>query len=147
MRKNVYERSTNYRRNFLNYYHGVFNSGIYHCSYCGKLIKPENMTVDHLIPVNKVKHFGIARILMKIQRIHNINDVKNLIPSCYKCNSKKSDKMGIWIIKGEIGRHFGYWLFHWSFWLAALLVLIYEYHPQIISFLSGSVARCLTYFS
>lgn len=48
---------------------------------------------------------------MKIKGIHNINDVKNLISSCSKCNSRKSDKMGLWIIKGEIGRHFGYWIF------------------------------------
>lgn len=128
---NKYQRSTDYRRQFLRHNKGIFGGGNFFCSYCGKLLTPQRMTVDHLIPVNKVKRKGFARLIMKIRGINNINDVNNLIPSCSNCNSRKSDKMGLWIIKGDIGKHPWYWIFKRSLILAIAIILIYTYRDNI----------------
>lgn len=128
---NKYQRSTDYRRQFLRHNKGIFGGGNFFCSYCGKILTPQKMTVDHLIPINKVKKIGIARLIMKIRGIHNINDVNNLIPSCNRCNSRKSDKMGFWIIRGDVGKHYWYWILKRSLILAVAIVLIYTYRDNI----------------
>ncbi len=48
-------------------YHG-------HCAYCGRPLKMEAMTVDHLVP--KSKGGG--------------NSIENLMPSCRDCNTAKA---------------------------------------------------------
>lgn len=126
-----YERSTNYRRIFLKNNKGVFHSGNYLCSYCGKLITPQKMTVDHLIPINKVRRRKIPRLIMWLRGIKNINDLNNLVPSCSSCNSQKSDKMGLWIIRGDIGKHPWYWIFKRSFILATFTIVIYTYRNEL----------------
>ena len=136
---NKYQRSTDYRRQFLRHNKGIFGGGNFFCSYCGKLLTPQKMTVDHLIPVNKVKKIGIARLIMKVRGIRNINDINNLIPSCYRCNSRKSDKMGFWILKGDIGKHPWYWIFKRSLILAIIVVLIYTYKDNISVWLNTIV--------
>lgn len=131
---NKYERSTNYRRTFLRHNKGIFKSGNYLCSYCGKLITPQKMTVDHLIPINKVRKRKIPRILMRLRGIRNINDLNNLVPSCSSCNSRKSDKMGFWIIRGDIGKHSWFWIWKWSTMLAIASIVFYTYHNEIFGF-------------
>ena len=41
--------------------------------------------------------------------IHGSNDMKNLCTACMRCNQKKEAKMGIWILKGFIGKQPWYW--------------------------------------
>lgn len=136
---NKYQRSTDYRRQFLKYNNGIFGGGNFFCSYCGRILTPQKMTVDHLIPVNKVKKRGIARIIMKIRGISNINDIDNLIPSCSNCNSRKRDKMGIWIIRGDIGKHTWFWIFKRSLVLAVAVILIYTYRDNIYIWLRDGI--------
>jgi 5-methylcytosine-specific restriction endonuclease McrA len=50
------------------------------CQLCKKYVGVENLTLDHIVPINKVKP----------NTIYTINDVE---PLCSKCNSKKGDKM------------------------------------------------------
>lgn len=109
MKKHIYERSTNYRRNFFNRYHGILGTGIYHCSYCGKLLTKKRLRVDHLIPIYRVKEAGIGRVIMSLHGIRDINDTRNLVPSCESCNSRKGSKMGLWIVRGAVGRHYIFW--------------------------------------
>ena len=142
---NNYERSTDYRRQFLKHNKGIFGGGNFFCSYCGRLLTPKRMTVDHLIPINKVKRRGLARFFMKIRGIKNINDVNNLIPSCSHCNSRKSDKIGLWIIKGDIGKHNWYWIVKRSVVLAIAVILIYTYRANLSVWIKNGIDTAVSF--
>lgn len=77
----------------------------YYCRYCGKRIFPSSMQVDHIVPVAAVKKSVYARWLLKRQGITNVNDIRNLAPSCRKCNRRKGSSMGIWLLRARLGRH------------------------------------------
>lgn len=98
------ERSTNYHSNFFKNRKGIFGSNIYVCAYCGRFLKKSKVCVDHIIPVYKAKTDDFYRKLLSFRHIKNVNDVRNLAPSCNKCNSKKSANGGFWIIRGWFGR-------------------------------------------
>ena len=66
--------------------------------------------VDHIIPVAKTQKNAIARILLSMKGCSSVNDIKNLAPACRNCNLKKSDKMGMWIFRGWLGRYRTYWV-------------------------------------
>lgn len=107
------ERSANYRCNFFKVNKGLRGRRKhYHCSYCGKIKKKDDITVDHLIPVNKVlkgRHKRFWKMVLRFNGINDINDTRNLVPACRKCNSRKGTNTGIWILRGLVGRHFGFW--------------------------------------
>ena len=67
------------------------------------------MEVDHLIPVARAKKGGFARQMLKEEGIANVNDVRNLVPSCRRCNRRKGTKMGVWYIRGILGKYPVYW--------------------------------------
>lgn len=98
------ERSTDYRRRFFKEQRGVFGTKIYICAYCGRFLTKKNVRVDHIIPVYKAANSGFYRTLLSLRRIKNVNDVRNLTASCEKCNSRKSAKGGLWVIRGWFGR-------------------------------------------
>lgn len=102
--KKEWSRSSNYRDKFLKAY-----TPPYRCRYCNKYLKTEFMEVDHLIPINQVKTKASVRRILKRDGCDDVNDVKNLVPSCHRCNKRKSDKMGIWYIKGKLGQYKWYW--------------------------------------
>ena len=47
---------------------------------------------------------------LKKKHLSGINDPKNLVPACRRCNQEKGKKMDGWIRKGRIGRHQWVWL-------------------------------------
>ncbi len=98
------ERSSNYRRHFFMEHHGVFGTGIYLCAYCGKPLTKRHVCVDHIIPVHLAGSSPKYRRMLAVRGINNVNDTRNLAPSCERCNTKKSDKAGLWIMRGYIGR-------------------------------------------
>lgn len=98
------DRSTNYRNNFFKSRKGIFGSGIYVCAYCGRFLTKKRVCVDHIIPVYRAKNDDFYRKLLSFRHIKNVNDIRNLAPSCNKCNSKKSANGGFWIIRGWFGR-------------------------------------------
>lgn len=102
----------------------------YRCRYCNKLLNKDKVRVDHLIPVGRVQHSWSARLLLKLSGIKNVNDAKNLVPACNRCNLKKSDKLGIWYIKGIIGRYRIYWIIrgiiYWGMIIGAAYMM-YQY--------------------
>lgn len=100
-----WERSSNYRKNFFD-----ANKGPYRCRYCHRRLKKDYLVVDHLYPIAKGKYNPTSRYLLYIRGIHNINDIRNLVPSCYKCNEKKGDKLGLWYIRGLLGKYKIYWI-------------------------------------
>lgn len=98
-----YVRSTDYRKNFLQNYEK--KDGRYlRCAYCGRKLTVANMTVDHIIPIDKVQHKQKYRALMRLLGIKNINDIKNLTPACEKCNKKKGRKLKGFYLNGITGR-------------------------------------------
>jgi hypothetical protein len=68
------------------------------------------MVIDHLIPVAKAKVSSYARFCLKLHGITNVNDVRNLVPSCDRCNRKKGAKMGLWVVRGRLGKYKLYWI-------------------------------------
>ncbi len=98
-----YVRSNTYRKEFLTSYGRIH--GKFRCAYCGKKITEKEMTVDHIIPVHKVRHKGIVRSMMKWSGISNINDINNLAPACRRCNTRKGTKINAYYYaRGMLGR-------------------------------------------
>ena len=58
-----------------------------HCAYCGKEIEYKDMQVDHMTP----KYFFDAYKYHKIE-LKELNSLKNLMPSCRRCNHYKREE-------------------------------------------------------
>lgn len=131
-----YDRGTNYRGDFLKDNHYKKR---YRCAYCGKRIKKENMEVDHLIPVSKAKTHSSVRLWLQLCGISNVNDTRNLVAACRPCNRRKSDQMGVWVIKGSIGRFEAFWIIRniiLTILLFAILYFVSKYLPNLKALLS-----------
>ena len=100
-----WDRNSHYRADFFK-----TNKGPFRCRYCNRMIKPGEMQVDHIIPVSKTRYYESARRLLAIQDIHNVNDVRNLAPSCPRCNKKKGTRIGFWLIRAQLGKYKWYWV-------------------------------------
>ncbi len=86
------------------------------------------MQVDHIVPVHAVQTSPKARFYLQMLGCSTVNDIKNLAPSCPRCNKRKGSKMGVWVWKGIMGRHMLYWVFVYIFrilFLAGMLLLAY----------------------
>lgn len=99
-----WDRNGTYLQMFIQNYKGPMR-----CRYCNRKITRNAMEVDHLIPVARAKKGGYARWKLKEKGIHNVNDVRNLVPSCRRCNRRKGSKMGLWYIRGILGKYPVYW--------------------------------------
>lgn len=121
------KRSSTYRRVFFqnNPPLSFFSHPFYFCSYCGLPVAENHVTVDHLYPVGKAKTSVKFQEKMRKRGFSDINDVKNLIPACQKCNLKKGQKTGLWILKGKIGKHQRLWFLRNAFRLLFLLFLVW----------------------
>ena len=99
-----FDRENDCRKRFLQ-----VNKPPYRCRYCGKIITEREIEVDHLIPVARAKKSAAVRRKLKKSGMDSVNDIKNLVPACRRCNRRKGDKMGIWYIKGKLGASDRYW--------------------------------------
>lgn len=97
-------RSPDYRKVFFETYKGP-----YQCRYCGRRLNRNAVTVDHIVPVAQVKKSPRARALLTIRGIDNVNDPRNLAPACPRCNYRKKDKMGLWVVRGILGKYRWFW--------------------------------------
>lgn len=113
-----YTRSADYRKEYFKQAVPAVEAK-YRCAYCGKKLVYRDVTVDHIIPVNKMSYNKSARIIASRLGIENVNDPKNLVSACRKCNSKKGTKMGAWLWKGFFGKSEALWKirmgFRWAF--------------------------------
>lgn len=108
-----FERSNSARRNFLKEKRGLFFSRLYVCSYCGKPITTKSLEVDHCIPVDAARESSFVRSYIRFlglfqgkkMRAQGINGTWNLVAACDNCNATKSNKGGIWVVRGIIGRY------------------------------------------
>lgn len=116
-KKSNYKRGSNYRKTFFSK-NKAFR---YRCAYCGKRLKEEDVEIDHLIPVGAAKNNLLVRVLLNLCGITDVNEERNLVSACRKCNRKKSDKMGFWVFRGYIGRHRIVWALR-DIIIAALLL-------------------------
>lgn len=111
--KSKFTRDPGTRQTFLRHNRGLFGSGIYCCAYCGKLMKRRSMEVDHCIPVDAAQKSSFARsyirfmglFMSKADRDKGVNGYWNLVPACEDCNGTKTNKTGLWVPRGIIGRY------------------------------------------
>ena len=82
----------NYRRSYVVKNRGFGNGRYYICGYCGKIVPVYKMQVDHIFPKSKL----IGHIA--------VDYTPNLLSSCEKCNKRKSNKTGLWIARGVLGK-------------------------------------------
>jgi len=101
-------RRTDYRRRYFSS-HTPDIGNMYICVYCGKWMRREKTTVDHLYPIGRVSRDLALQKKLSGKGIQNINDSKNLVAACNSCNNRKKDAMGLWILKGKLGRHKWLW--------------------------------------
>ena len=121
------KRGNDYRKTFFN--HTVPILGRYYfCVYCGKImsINSRMLTVDHLYPVGKVDKDHRLQSKLRRMGIDNVNNNKNLVAACKKCNARKGKKTGWWVLRGKIGRHNTIWIIIHLFRSGILLYLAYK---------------------
>ena len=58
------------------------------------------------------------------KRCGSVNDIRNLAPACRDCNSKKSDKMGLWVVRGWLGKYKLYWIILRIIQIVCILLMI-----------------------
>lgn len=127
-------RSDNYREVF---FRKQDSSCVYRCVYCHKKLDKSNVVVDHLIPVQKAKTSRGARLLMRLDGIENINDTKNLVPACNRCNQKKAANLGLWYVRGKLGKHRWFWITRFVIglfvgFLLLLEILVFVFHVLLV---------------
>ena len=125
------KRSSNYRQEFFSHY-APYKHNKYYCSYCGKLVQRKDLTVDHLYPVHIVNKSSYYQAKLMAMGAKSVNDYKNLVPACKKCNSRKSAKIRGWVWRGKIGRIQALWpirkFFRYSLILSAMSLIIFFYY-------------------
>ena len=133
------ERSTDYRKTFFQNNKPVIKD-MYFCAYCGKLLSRRKLTVDHLYPVAKAQRSLDLQKKLRRSGISNINDAQNLVPACMRCNQHKSANMGLWILKGKIGRHKWIWELRHALRISILITAAYYCYT------TGFYLRIIDYF-
>lgn len=116
-------RTRDYRTVFHRTYKPAIG-GRYFCAYCGRLLTEKQLTVDHLYPVAQVSRSMKMRKKLQHKNITSLNDAKNLVPACMSCNRRKKDRMGLWILRGKIGRYAFLWHIRWMIRYALLAALV-----------------------
>ncbi len=121
-------RGSSYRRDFFANNKPIDKYGRYRCVYCGRKLRPERITVDHIYPIGAVRSNIRLQKRLNKKGIYNINDVKNLVPACMKCNKKKGTQMGSWLIRAQIGKNEIIWKIRIGFrWLFGILLCVLIY--------------------
>jgi len=105
--KDRYNRNSNYRKAFFD---SRPDDDSFRCVYCGKIVPKQYVTVDHVVPVHHAKRYASAKLALKLKGCDSVNDIGNLVPSCFKCNKKKgSDYNIVYVIRSIYGENKLYW--------------------------------------
>ena len=116
-------RSNDYRHMFfLTNSPSVLNG--YFCSYCGRYVSKNKITVDHLYPIGRASKSLRLQRWLRFNGITDINDTRNLVPACERCNKSKGTHMGLWILKGILGRVQWLWYPRWILRFGILIYLV-----------------------
>lgn len=103
------KRSNNYRDIFFENNPPVDKRKRYRCVYCGRKLKRNKVSVDHLISVYRSQISQKSRNKLRKMNCTSVNDVKNLVPSCKHCNSSKGYWLYPWIWMAKIGKNEKFW--------------------------------------
>lgn len=115
-----WNRSATYRKKFFEQ-----NPGPWRCRYCHRALhNHKEVCIDHIVPISKAKRHVGTRNLLYIQGISDVNDVRNLAPSCYTCNTRKGMKTGIWFVRGILGKYTWYWILRYALKIVVILLLV-----------------------
>jgi 5-methylcytosine-specific restriction endonuclease McrA len=126
------KRSTTYRTEYFKHNKPIYKK-FYRCVYCGRLLSRRKITVDHIYPVKKVNESTYYQDKLKKMGADSVNDYRNLVSACFRCNAKKSAKTGWWIIKAKIGSIKYYWpIVHMIEFIIILFILYNLYINRII---------------
>lgn len=60
-----------------------------HCAYCGRPLAYDDMEVDHLIPQRLRWWYKNPAKIKQYNLTGTVDDIKNLMPSCRRCNHYK----------------------------------------------------------
>lgn len=136
-------RSTTYRKEYFEK-HKPEKRNKYRCAYCGYLYPKSQITIDHIRSVHSAKKSFFLRMYLKMRGYKSINDLRNLVPACEKCNKKKGAKGGFWICKGILGRHKSYWIIRRLLFICIIIATIYlicktHIYTNIYEFVKGGV--------
>ena len=112
-------RNSGYRTIFFQNHRSVFGN-MYFCAYCGRLMKKKNVSVDHIYPVDKVSKSPKMQRKLKLRRMTDVNDKRNLVASCKRCNLRKGTRTGFWIFRGKIGKSNLFWIVRYVIRIVAL---------------------------
>lgn len=116
MNSKLWTRSSNYREVYFKHNKGIFKKW-YLCAYCkNRFLEKDIVEVDHCIAVNAVKKKWYFQLFFTAIN-GNVNSTINLVAACRKCNRKKSDKAGKWVIQGAYGKLIHVILQESSIWL------------------------------
>ena len=128
-----WERSSDYRKEFFEHYQPP-----YRCRYCNKALTRSEVFIDHIVPIGQVKKNSSARMKLYARGISEVNDIRNLVPSCKSCNERKGMKLGLWYWKGILGKYKWYWVIRKIlFILIAISIIYFVYNSfDINTFLS-----------
>ena len=120
----AWTRSADYRRTFFRCFppnHGKD----YLCAYCGRPVNKMDITVDHIYPVAKVSASLRLQKKMRAKGIRSVNSIDNLAPACLRCNMRKGTKMGLWVVRGRIGKNESLWRWRKMFRAAAAAAAVF----------------------
>ena len=115
MTKEQFVRSEDYRSRYIAEHPG-WRGQWYMCPYCGRFVKKDRMQVDHIISIDLANRQPLYRWLVPKE---GINSEKNLTAACEKCNLKKSNRGGWWIVRAKLGH--GWYAAVWVFQQTKLL--------------------------
>lgn len=117
-------RSNDYRKQFFQTSKPIIGQW-YFCAYCGRPLKKDKVTIDHIVSVRKAQKSKILqRILLKMD-LTNINDRKNLCVCCEKCNKRKGQKISMaYVIRGILSQKRWFWMIYYLLLLIIILGVI-----------------------
>lgn len=111
--KSKMRRSTDYRKKYFETNHPLIGK-YYFCAYCGRPLVKAKVTIDHVIPVRKVQTSKFLQFLLD-KKMKDVNDDKNLVASCARCNKRKGQKITLaYIIRGFLGKRKWFWILYYT---------------------------------
>ena len=114
-------RTDNYKEKWLRTHPEEY----FRCVYCGRIMPRRSVTVDHVVPVSVTKRSPLTRWILQQKGYENVDDEKNLVPACYKCNYEKGTQHSRhWSMRAFLGKSETYWRLKKGLKFIAVITLI-----------------------
>lgn len=117
------KRSNDYRKKYFEK-NQPFIGKYYFCAYCGRPLIKEKVTVDHIVSIRKAQKSNVLQYLLN-KKMSDINDDKNLVASCARCNQRKGQRISVaYMIRGFLGKRKWFWIIYYCTILMILFVIM-----------------------